>query len=109
MPLKIAVPDLVSNSYFPAVAAIELGFFKEEGLDVALEPIFPVDKTYAALREGQIDLVGGSAQSAPRPLPRRRRVGAQLAVRREVGRIEREAVGRNGSDTAGHAGRHGRA
>ena len=47
MPLKIAVPDMVSNSYFPAVAAVELGFFKEEGLDVALELIFPVDKTYA--------------------------------------------------------------
>lgn len=28
MPLKIAVPDLVSNSDFPAVAAVELGFFK---------------------------------------------------------------------------------
>lgn len=69
MPLKIAVPDLVSNSYFPAAAAVELGFFKEEGLDVALELIFPVDKTYAALREGQIDLVGGSAHSALAAFP----------------------------------------
>lgn len=69
MPLKMAVPDLVSNSYFPAAAAVELGFFKEEGLDVALELIFPVDKTYAALREGQIDLVGGSAHSALAAFP----------------------------------------
>jgi ABC-type nitrate/sulfonate/bicarbonate transport system substrate-binding protein len=69
MTLKIAVPDLVSNSYFPAVAAVELGFFKEEGLDVALELIFPVDKTYASLRDGRIDLVGGSAHSALAAFP----------------------------------------
>ncbi len=69
MPLKIAVPDLISNSYFPAVAAAELGFFCEEGLDVALELIFPVDKTYAALRDGKIDLVGGSAHSALAAFP----------------------------------------
>ena len=28
--MKIAIPDLISNSYFPAAAAVELGFFKEE-------------------------------------------------------------------------------
>ena len=39
--MKLAVPDMISNSYFPAIAAIELGFFKEEGLDVELEMIFP--------------------------------------------------------------------
>jgi NitT/TauT family transport system substrate-binding protein len=27
LPMKLAVPDLISNSYFPAVAAVELGFF----------------------------------------------------------------------------------
>ena len=42
--MKLAVPDLISNSYFPAVAAVELGFFKREGLDVSLEMIFPVSK-----------------------------------------------------------------
>ncbi len=62
--MKLAVPDLISNSYFPAVAAIELGYFKEEGLAVDLELVFPVDKCYAALREGTIDLVAGSAHSA---------------------------------------------
>lgn len=67
--MKIAVPDLISNSYFPAVAAVELGFFREEGLDVELELIFPVDKTYAALRDGKIDLVGGSAHSALAAFP----------------------------------------
>ena len=38
--MKIAIPDLVSNSYFPAIAAVDLGFFKEEGLDMELELIF---------------------------------------------------------------------
>jgi len=67
--MKLAVPDLISNSYFPAVAAVELGFFKEEGLDVSLELIFPVDKAYAALRDGAVDFVGGSAHSALAAFP----------------------------------------
>jgi NitT/TauT family transport system substrate-binding protein len=62
--MKLAVPDMISNSYFPAEAAVELGFFKAEGLDVSLELIFPVDKAYAALRDGAVDFVGGSAHSA---------------------------------------------
>jgi NitT/TauT family transport system substrate-binding protein len=67
--MKLAVPDMISNSYFPAIAAIELGFFEQEGLDVSLELIFPVDKAYAALREGSIDFVGGSAHSALSAFP----------------------------------------
>jgi ABC-type nitrate/sulfonate/bicarbonate transport system substrate-binding protein len=67
--MKLAVPDMISNSYFPAIAAIELGFFKEEGLDVTLEMIFPVDKAYAALRDGAVDFVGGSAHSALAAFP----------------------------------------
>jgi ABC-type nitrate/sulfonate/bicarbonate transport system substrate-binding protein len=60
---------MISNSYFPAIAAIELGLFREEGLDVELELIFPVDKAYAALRDGAVDLVGGSAHSALAAFP----------------------------------------
>ena len=67
--MKLAVPDLISNSYFPAAAAVELGFFKNEGLDVELELIFPVDKCYAALRNGDVDFVGGSAHSALAAFP----------------------------------------
>src|SRR5947209_3699289 len=67
--MKLAVPDMISNSYFPAIAAIELGFFKEQGLDVSLEMIFPVDKAYAALRDGAVDFVGGSAHSALAAFP----------------------------------------
>ncbi len=67
--MKIAVPDLISNSYFPAAAAVELGFFKEDGLDMSLELIFPVDKAYAAMRDGAVDFVGGSAHSALAAFP----------------------------------------
>ena len=68
--MKLAIPDMISNSYFPAIAAIELGLFKCEGLDVELELIYPVDKSYAALREGTVDFVGGSAHSALSAFPR---------------------------------------
>src|SRR5579863_6019152 len=67
--MKLAVPDMISNSYFPAEAAVELGFFKAEGLDIELELIFPVDKAYAALRDGAVDFVGGSAHSALAAFP----------------------------------------
>ena len=43
---RIAVPDLVSNSYFPAIAVIVLDLFNREGLDVVHELIFPNDKAY---------------------------------------------------------------
>ena len=74
--MKIAVPDLISNSYFPAAAAVELGMFKEEGLDMSLELIFPVDRTLEMLRDGEIDFVGGSAHSTPHAFPEWR--GAKL-------------------------------
>jgi len=67
--MKLAVPDLISNSYFPAAAAVELGFFKRQGLDVSLELIFPVSKAYEALRDGHVDFVGGSAHSALAAFP----------------------------------------
>jgi ABC-type nitrate/sulfonate/bicarbonate transport system substrate-binding protein len=67
--LKLAVPDLISNSYFPAAAAVELGLFAREGLDVSLELIFPVSKCYEALRDGAIDFVGGAAHAALAAFP----------------------------------------
>jgi ABC-type nitrate/sulfonate/bicarbonate transport system substrate-binding protein len=74
--MKLAVPDMISNSYFPALAAVELGFFRDEGLDVTSEMIFPVDKAYMALRDGAVDFVGGSAHSALAAFPEWR--GAKL-------------------------------
>jgi NitT/TauT family transport system substrate-binding protein len=74
--MKLAVPDMISPSYFPAIAAIELGMFKRQGLDVTLELIYPVDKCYAALRDGAVDLVGGSSHSVLSAFPQWR--GAKL-------------------------------
>jgi len=67
--MKIAVPDLVSNSYFPSIAASALGLFKREGLNLDLDLIFPVDKAYRALRDGDVEFVGGSAHSVPAAFP----------------------------------------
>src|SRR5215813_11151001 len=61
--IRIAVPDLVSNSYFPIIAAVELGFFKAQGLDASVDLLFPVPKTFEALRDGQLDFVVGSAHA----------------------------------------------
>jgi len=69
MTLKVAIPDMISNSYFPVVAAVELGCFKSEGIDAELELIFPVDKAYRALHDGEIAFVGGSAHSALAAFP----------------------------------------
>ena len=70
MPLKIALPDLVSNSYFPAIAAVELGFFEAEGLDAVHELIFPVPACFEALRDGKTDFVAGSAHAPLWAFPR---------------------------------------
>jgi NitT/TauT family transport system substrate-binding protein len=61
--LRIAVPDLVSNSYFPAIAAVELGFFESEGFDASIDLLFPIPKTFEALRDGALDFVVGSAHA----------------------------------------------
>jgi ABC-type nitrate/sulfonate/bicarbonate transport system substrate-binding protein len=67
--LRIAVPDLISNSYFPALAAVELGCLRDEGIDASVELLFPVSDTYRALRDGAIDVVAGSAHSALAAFP----------------------------------------
>jgi len=58
---RVAVPDLVSNSYFPAIAAIALDCFAKEGLDAQHRLIFPNYKAYEALRDGEVDFVAGPA------------------------------------------------
>jgi len=67
--MKIAVPDLISNSYFPAVAAVELGCLSDEGINASVELLFPVDATYRALAAGEVDVVAGSAHSALAAFP----------------------------------------
>lgn len=67
--MRIAVPDLVSNSYFPALAATELGFFAAEGLDAELQLISPVPKAMEALRDDALDFVAGPAHAALSAFP----------------------------------------
>ena len=67
--MKLAIPDLISNSYFPALAAAELGFCAREGIEVSAELIFPVDRAYEALRDGEVDFVGGAAHGALAAFP----------------------------------------
>jgi NitT/TauT family transport system substrate-binding protein len=67
--MRLAIPDLISNSYFPALAATELGFFEREGIAVSAELIFPVDRAYMALRDGEVDFVGGAAHGALAAFP----------------------------------------
>ncbi len=67
--MRIAVPDLVSNSYFPAVAAVDLGFFEAQGLDVELDMIFPVGRAMGALRDRSIDFVAGPAHATLSAFP----------------------------------------
>jgi len=56
--VKVAIPDLVSPSYFPLIAAVELGF-----LEAKLDLIYPVTRTYEELRDGRLDFVGGAAHA----------------------------------------------
>jgi len=66
---RLAIPDLVSNSYFPAIAAVVLDFFKREGLDVVQELIFPNYKSYEALRDQRVDFVAAPAHVALAAFP----------------------------------------
>lgn len=68
--MKIAIPDLVSPSYFPAEAAVELGCFAAQGIDAQIELISPVERAYEALRDGQVDFVAGSAHAVLSAFPR---------------------------------------
>ena len=67
--LRIAVPDMVSNSFVPVLAAVDLGFFQEEGLDASVELLSPLSATFAALRQGDMDLVAGAAHATLSAFP----------------------------------------
>src|SRR5690349_14724455 len=67
--MRLALPDLVSNSYFPAIAAVELGCFRDEGIDMELELHFPVTSAMEELRAGRFDFVAGAAHATPIAFP----------------------------------------
>src|SRR5215472_2751213 len=51
---RLAVADLDSPSYFVATAAVELGYFKDEGIDVELERIYGAHVGPERLRDGTL-------------------------------------------------------
>jgi ABC-type nitrate/sulfonate/bicarbonate transport system substrate-binding protein len=55
--IRIAITDLVSNSYFPALAAEELGFYRDEGVDGRVELVMPLSDAYERLTDGSITFV----------------------------------------------------
>ena len=76
--VRIAVPDLVTNSYFPALAAEELGLYAAEGLDAHVELLTPALTAIAALRDGEVDFVVTGAHTTLAAFPGWK--GAKLTV-----------------------------
>jgi ABC-type nitrate/sulfonate/bicarbonate transport system substrate-binding protein len=75
--MRIATPDLVTNSYFPALAAEELGIYREEGLDAHVE-LRPSLEAVHGLRDGAVDVVAGGAHTTLLAFPGWK--GARLVV-----------------------------
>ena len=76
--LRLAVPDMVSSSFFPVLAAVDLGFFADEGVDCTVEILAPPSTTFAALRDGELDFVAGGASDTLSAFPGWR--GAKLVA-----------------------------
>ena len=65
--MRLTVADAISPSYFVAIAAIQLGFFRREGIDV--EFVFSPPNPSQALKDGTIDFFGGSPFTGLRAFP----------------------------------------
>jgi len=66
---RLIVADLDSPSYFVATAAVELGFFKQEGIDAEVERAYGALNGPEMLREGKVHFLGGPAYAATRAFP----------------------------------------
>jgi len=100
--MRIAVPDLVTNSYFPALAAEELGLYRAEGVDAHVDLLAPALGAMAALKAGDVELVVTGAHTTLTAFPGWQ--GAKLAVaarRRGTRGPTRNTKPRR------HTGRHG--
>jgi ABC-type nitrate/sulfonate/bicarbonate transport system substrate-binding protein len=60
-PLHVAVPDLVSSSYFPALAATRLPGPSTSDSPLLLEQVFPARRAAEALRDGTVEFYAGPA------------------------------------------------
>lgn len=66
---RLMVADLDSPSYFVATAAADLGFFKEEGIDIEFELVYGARSGPERLRDGTLHFFGGPAYAATRAFP----------------------------------------
>jgi NitT/TauT family transport system substrate-binding protein len=66
---RLLVADLDSPSYFVATAAVELGCFEQEGVDVELVRDYGAEKGPALLRDGTVHFLGGPAYIASQAFP----------------------------------------
>jgi ABC-type nitrate/sulfonate/bicarbonate transport system substrate-binding protein len=69
MTYRLIVADLDSPSYFVATAAVELGFFKKEGIDIEVERAYGALNGPERLRAGEAHFLGGPAYIATRAYP----------------------------------------
>ena len=67
--LRLMVADVDSPSYFVATAAVELGFFKQEGIDVEFELVYGAKSGPERLCDGSLHFFGGPAYAATRAFP----------------------------------------
>lgn len=66
---RLMVADVDSPSYFVATAAVKLGFFKKEGVDIEFIPEYGAKHGPEQLRDGAIHFFGGPAFAATRAFP----------------------------------------
>jgi len=66
---RLMVADYDSPSYFVATAAVKLGFFKQEGIDVEFIAEYGARHGPERLRDGSIHFFGGPAFAATRAFP----------------------------------------
>lgn len=66
---KLMVADVDSPSYFVATAAVKLGFFKKEGVEIEFIPEYGAKHGPEQLRDGKIHFFGGPAFAATRTFP----------------------------------------
>lgn len=66
---KMMVADVDSPSYFVASAAVKLGFFRREGVDVEFIPEYGAKHAPERLRDGAIHFLGGPAFAGTRAFP----------------------------------------
>src|SRR4051812_23099680 len=66
---RMMVADFDSPSYFVATAAVKLGFFKKQGIDVEFIAEYGAKHGPERLRDGHIHFFGGPAFAATRAFP----------------------------------------